>query len=84
MRNGKYRFFEAILNTFSLDEIFIYKKSYPPHLLSIINQNSERPKEQNKTFENILKNTAKHYDPSGTYWKIDTKNVSYTPPYMTL
>lgn len=82
LRNGKYRFFEAMLNTFSLDEILIYRKNYPRHLLSMINDSSERPPEQNRVFENILKNTVKQHDSLGKYWKIDTEKIAYTPPYM--
>lgn len=82
LRNGKYRFFEALLNTFSLDEILIASKSYPSHMIAMINEKSERPAKQNKIFENVLKNTIKHQDELGTYWKIDTEKVSYTPPYM--
>jgi len=82
LRNGKFRFFEAMLNTFSLDEILIAQKSYSSDILSMINEHSKRPKSQNKIFENILKNTIRNKDDFGTYWKINLDKVSYIPPYM--
>jgi hypothetical protein len=82
LRNGKYRFFEALLNTFDLDEIVIVQKSYPSHLKNAIDEESKRPKEQNKIFENILKATVKHTDNGRIFWTIDTEKIIYVPPFL--
>jgi hypothetical protein len=83
-RNGKYRFFEALLNIFSLDEILITKKGYKHFVMTDLPDHLVRPKEQEVMFKNILKNTVQKENEYGKYWAIDISKVSYTPPFMQL
>lgn len=81
-RNGKYRFFEALLNIFSLDEIFIIKKGYKDFDLLEIPEELIRNKNDEKIFKNILKNTIEIKNTYGKVWTIDESKVSYIPPFM--
>lgn len=83
-RNGKYRFFEALLNIFSLDEILITKKGYRHFVMTDLPEHLFRPKEQEDMFKNILKNTIETVNEYGKVWTIDETKVSYTPPFMQL
>ncbi|MDR0969995.1 MAG: hypothetical protein LBM67_05610 [Lentimicrobiaceae bacterium] len=83
-RNGKYRFFEALLNIFSIDEILITKKGYKHYEMTDLPEHLVRPKEQEEMFKNILKNTIERENEYGKYWSIDENKVSYTLPFMRL
>jgi len=83
-RNGKYRFFEALLDIFFLDEILITKKGFRQFFIIDLQEQLKRPKEQEAIFKNILKNTIKKENEYGKYWEIDDNNVSYTPLFMQL
>ena len=83
-RNGKYRFFEALLNIFFLDEILITKKGFRRFFMYDLQEHLKRPKKQEAIFKNILKNTIKKENEYGKYWAIDENNVSYTPLFMQL
>lgn len=56
-RNGKYRFFEAMLNIFTLDEILITKKGYAQFALADLPKDLVRPKDQEAVFKSLLKHT---------------------------
>lgn len=76
-RNGKFRFFEAMLNIFSLDEIYITKKGYGHYALEDLTDDQKRPPEEEIIFKGLLKNTVKATNDYGKYWLIDEKKVSY-------
>lgn len=81
-RNGKYRFLEAFLNIFAFDEIFITKKGYRQHSLSDLQEHLIRPKEQEKLFNSIIKQTIAKENNYGKYWAIDESQIKYTSPFM--
>jgi len=81
-RNGKYRFFEAMLNIFSLDEIFITKKGYKRFVMTDLPEHLIRPKEQETIFQNLIKNTKQKENIFGKYWVIDETQASYIPSFM--
>ena len=82
VRNGKYRSFEAFLNIFLLDEIYITKKGYSPYIFEDLPEHLIRPKEQEEMFKNIIKTTRLKENEYGKYWAIDETKVSYLPPFM--
>jgi hypothetical protein len=81
-RNGKYRFFEAMLNIFSLEEIFITKKGYRQYVLDELPKHLIRTKEQENIFKNLIKNTIQKNNEYGKYWAIDETSVSYMSPFL--
>lgn len=81
-RNGKYRFLEAMLNTFLIDEIKITKKGYRQFTMVDLPSHLERPKEQNKMFKDLLKNTEQKKNEYGKFWEFDKSKVNYMPPFM--
>ncbi|MBN2892073.1 MAG: hypothetical protein JXL97_09415 [Bacteroidales bacterium] len=81
-RNGKYRFFEAMLNIFSLDEILITKKGFRQYVLVELPKHLIRPKEQENIFKNLIKHTIQKENEYGKYWAIDETNVSYISPFL--
>lgn len=81
LSNGRFRFLEALLNVFDVDEIEITKKEYPVHLDDMLDEHTTIPIEEIVLLKNILKHTIKHTD-NGTYWKIDANTVDYKPPCM--
>lgn len=81
-RNGKYRYFEALLNIFSMDEILITKKGYSAYSMSSLPEDLIRPKEQETIFKNLLKNMVQKENEFGKYWVIDESKIKYTPPFM--
>jgi hypothetical protein len=81
-RNGKYRFFEAVLNVFLLDEILITKKGYKQFTLADLSEDQILPKEKEDMFKSILKNTIKMENDYGKYLAIYETKVNYTPPFM--
>ncbi len=80
--NGRYRFLEALLNVFDLDEILFIKKDYPGPLDEIIDENTNRPIEETLLLKDVVKCTIQHTDKNGTYWTIDTDEVDYKPYFM--
>lgn len=80
-RNGRYRFLEALLNVFDLDEIIFIKKGYPRHLKEMIDECTHRSTNETLLLKNVVLNTTKQTDVS-TYWIIDTDKVDYRPPFM--
>lgn len=81
-RNGKYRFLEAFLNIFMLDEIFITKKGYRQFSLTGLPEHLIQPKEKEEKFKFILKNTIAKENEFGKFFAIDESQVKYTPPFM--
>lgn len=82
-RNGKYRFLEALLNVFNLDEIMITKKGYNEFLTdSFKKKGTKQPEAKMIEFAYMLKNTVKVKDGHGTYWKFDLNAINYKPPFM--
>lgn len=82
LRNGKYRFFEAFLNIFMLDEIFITKKGYRQFSLTGLPEHLIRSREQEEKFKFILKHTFIKENEFGKYFAIDDCKVKYTPTFM--
>ena len=79
--NGRYRFLEALLCVFALDEIVIMGKDYPHYLKDLLDQHTMIPYEELALLENILQHTLMYAD-NGIYWKIDSNTVDYKPPFM--
>ena len=79
--NGRYRFLEALLYVFNLDEIIITDKEYPSHLNDLLDEHTRRAFEETLLLENILEQTNLYSD-NGMYWKFDTDAVDYKPPFM--
>ncbi len=80
-RNGKYRYLEALLDIFSLDEILIIKKGYRHYTLSDLPKHLIRTKEQEAVFKELLKNTNQIEDEYGKVYVFDEKKATYTPPF---
>lgn len=80
--NGKYRFLEAMLETFLLDEIQITKKGYRKNIITDIPDHLTRSQEQETMFKNIIKNTVQKVDENGKYWSIGENSASYVPPFL--
>lgn len=81
-RNGKYRFFEALLNIFSLDEILITKKGYGQFALADLQEHLIRPKAEEAVFKSILKHTMAKENKLGKYYAIDESQINYQTPFM--
>ena len=81
-KNGKYRFLEALLNTFMIDEIKITKKGYRQYYMKHLPSQLIRPKEQNEIFKNLLKNMTRGEDEFGKHWIFDESKVTYKPPFL--
>jgi hypothetical protein len=75
-RNGKYKFFEAMLETFLEDEIKITRKGYG-HDSFMNDKKYSRPEEQMNVFKLLLKDTIKVQGEYGSYWKIDSTRNPY-------
>ena len=80
-RSGRYRFLEALLSVFSVDEIVIVKKGYPQHLTEMIANCTKREKEETSLLKNMLSQTIKEQN-GGSQWIFDTSKVRYRPPFM--
>lgn len=78
-RNGKYRFFEALLNTFLIDEIHITKKGYNNYVLKDLPKNLIRTFSDELMFKKILKFTIKTKNEFGNIWLIDKSKISFIP-----
>lgn len=82
-RNGKYRFLEALLNIFNLDEIMITKKGYDEYLnKKFKTEGTMQPEAKIGEFVSLLNNMIKVKDSRGTYWKFNTESVHYRPSFM--
>ena len=82
-RNGKFRFLEALLNVFDLDEILIIQKGYELHRREYIDAKApKRDSDQLNSFKVMLKNTVKQKDGRGSYWTFDVGKVYYKPPFI--
>lgn len=66
-RNGRFRFLEAMLNIFHLDEIKITKKGYRQFVMTNLPSDLVRPKEQKKNVSGIIK---KYDRKKRVFWKI--------------
>lgn len=79
MRNGKYRFFEALLRTFSFEEILIRQKSYPKFLGEIEDSiKLKRSDSQIKIFTSLISNSIRVKDERGINWILDNELNSIT------
>lgn len=83
-RNGKYRFFEAMLDTFLEEEILIVKKGYGEYSFDSHAKHLIRPKSDLSMFKLVLKNSIEKREDFGRYWKIDSNKKDYTSPIMKL
>ncbi len=83
-RNGKYRFLEAMLDTFLEEEIIITKKGYGEFAFSAQSKHLNRPKSDLKMFKSILKNCIPNKNENGRFWKIDSNKEEYISPAMRL
>lgn len=70
-RNGLYRSFEALLNTFLFEEIKIINKGYTSESIQIERETKNRPKEELATFKTIIKDLIYKSDNKGKYWAIN-------------
>ena len=84
VRNGRYRFLEAMLNAFNLDEIKITKKGYRQFVMVDLPSDLVRTKEQKKMFMDLLKNMTEKREYFGKYWKFDLDKAEYRQPFMEL
>ena len=80
-RNGKYRFFEAMLNIFSVEEIQITKRKYDEFVEEYIDQHTPLDAEQENIFKSLLKNTIKKQNEKGAYWIVNNQAISYKSPF---
>lgn len=67
-RNGKYRFLEALLNSFLKDEIKIIRKSYGDHDIKRQPEHLDRPEQVIKGFKKIIDDCEILYGDFGKYW----------------
>lgn len=81
-RNGKYRFLEALLNFFPLDEIYITRKTFEPYTFTNIPEHLLRSKEQLSLFKTLLNNTIQKENNLGKYSIIDQSKVNYISPIL--
>ena len=79
--HGRYRFFEALLSVFDLEEIAITDKDYPHGLDELLDTATTREDYETQILKNILEQTIERSD-NGTYWTLDCDNIFYTPPFM--
>ena len=79
--NGRYRFLEALLYVFNLDEIVITEMDYPNQLDELLDGSTVIPDEELALLEEVLEHTSMYTD-NGMYWKIDSGAVGYKPPFM--
>lgn len=82
VRNGKYRFFESLLNLFSIDEIFITKKGYRQFVMTDLQEHLIRSKEEENIFKTLIKNTVQKENNLGKYWTINESKAKYKSAYM--
>jgi hypothetical protein len=82
VRNGKYRFLEAFLNIFSMDEIYITKKGYRHFVMTDLQEHLIRPKEQENIFKTLIKNTIQKQNDQGKFWTIDESKAKYKSAFM--
>jgi|GEM_PF-1160191 len=81
-RNGKFRFFEAMLNTFPFDEIIITQKSYPSHIIDQFNIESlKRPEHQEKLFKKLISTATKHKNKNGMFWRLN-EQYKHAPDFL--
>ena len=81
-RNGKFRFFEAMLNTFAFDEIIITQKSYPSHIIDQFDLESlQRPQHQEKLFKKLISTATKHRNPFGNFWQLN-EQYKHAPEFL--
>jgi hypothetical protein len=67
-RNGKYRFFEALLDFIIIDEIKILRKNYGENDIIGQPEHIYRPNEIIKELKKIIDNCEVHQDEFGKYW----------------
>jgi hypothetical protein len=83
-RNGKYRFLEALINTFVAEDILITRKGYKNSTLYDLKAHPqlERSKEDEAYFRDMIKNTIQKENQYGKYWVINDEkiinNLSFT------
>ena len=78
--NGRYRFLEALLYVFNLDEIVMTTTDYPHQLDDLLDEHTNRGIEETIMLENLLDQAIQHSD-NGIYWTFDDI-ADYTPPFM--
>lgn len=81
-RNGKYKFFEALLETFLLEDILITKKGYRQFALEDLRPELLRPNEEELVFKSIIKKLKTSQNEYGKYWIIDTQQTKYIPKIL--
>lgn len=70
-RNGKYRFFEALLDFIIIDEIKILRKNYGENDIIGQPEHIYRPNKIIKELKKIIDNCEVHQDEFGKYWSIN-------------
>jgi len=83
-RNGKYKFLEAMINTFPLDEIYITDKKYHEWLFDEAESSKKISEDEQIDFGIIIKRMVKNSYELGTYWSIDKSKMYYTPEIIKL
>jgi hypothetical protein len=71
-RNGEYKFLEAMIAVFPLDEIKIINKSCSPHKMIEIKEHLRRPANEVLEYRNLLKSAVKKRDEFGFYWELQS------------
>ena len=79
--HGRFRFLEALLSVFDLEEIIITDKDYPHGLDELLDTNTKREDCETQVLKNIIEQTIEHFG-NITYWTLDCDNIFYAPPFM--
>lgn len=78
-RNGKFRFFEAFLETFLLEDILITKKGYRQYVMHDLRPELIKTKEEELIFKSIIKYLEPGQNEYGKYWMINIQKTKYIP-----
>ena len=70
--NGKYKFLEAMLNTFKRNKILIIRKTYSPYIMKELPEYLVKSKEEDAKFSLLLKSCVKGEDEFGKHWILPT------------
>jgi hypothetical protein len=68
--NGEYRFLEAMLNYFPINEILITKKGYRRDIREELPKHLSRTKDQISTFVCLIKDSIQKENEFGKYWEL--------------
>ncbi len=81
LAHGRFRFLEALLNTFDPEEIIITKKEYDPfHYQWHFKRENARINEYE--LAQLLDHASSFTDKTGTFWKIDSADTPYRSAFL--